>query len=270
MAMPSPVDAAARRRAADDRRRSSRREHGGGRRVSEIKDELGTMMNEKCAVFRDEAGLTEALEIIQRLKEEAETACIDDRGTVFNQDVLGAIELGYMLDCAECIVARRAGAQGVARRAVPPRLPRAQRRRVAQAHQPVRQRRRRRRSQLLAGDPHQVGAPGADVLTHARIHTEDPPLLAGVGRGGLLGGVHDRPRRAPLGARRDPPGQGPPGRLDRHPLLVPRRDLRLLRRAHQRQAGAGLPHPPRRGGRDGVRTARSSSSRWATCPCSRT
>jgi succinate dehydrogenase / fumarate reductase, flavoprotein subunit len=75
-----------------------------GRRVSEIKDELGTMMNEKCAVFRDEAGLSEALEIVRRLKEEAERACIDDRGTVFNQDVLGAIELGYMLDCAECIV----------------------------------------------------------------------------------------------------------------------------------------------------------------------
>ena len=76
-----------------------------GRRVSEIKDELGTMMNEKCAVFRDEAGLQEAHGIIRRLKEEAETAYIDDRGTVFNQDVLGAIELGYMLDCAECIVA---------------------------------------------------------------------------------------------------------------------------------------------------------------------
>src|SRR3954463_16635509 len=76
----------------------------GGRRISEIKDELGTMMNEKCAVFRDEEGLTFAREMIQRLKEEAETAWIDDRGTVFNQDVLGAIELGYMLDCAECIV----------------------------------------------------------------------------------------------------------------------------------------------------------------------
>jgi succinate dehydrogenase / fumarate reductase flavoprotein subunit len=76
----------------------------GGRRISEIKDELGTMMNEKCAVFRDQAGLTEALEIIGRLKAEAETAYIDDRGTVFNQDVLGAIELGYMLDCAACIV----------------------------------------------------------------------------------------------------------------------------------------------------------------------
>jgi succinate dehydrogenase / fumarate reductase flavoprotein subunit len=80
------------------------RERGVGRRVSEIKDELGTMMNEKVAVFRDQAGLTEALEVVRRLKEEAETAYIDDKGTVFNQDVLGAIELGYMLDVAECIV----------------------------------------------------------------------------------------------------------------------------------------------------------------------
>src|SRR3954451_6439627 len=76
----------------------------GGRRVSEIRDELGTMMNEKVAVFRDEKGLLEAHDIVRRLKEEANSAEIDDRGTVFNQDVLGAIELGYMLDCAECIV----------------------------------------------------------------------------------------------------------------------------------------------------------------------
>jgi succinate dehydrogenase / fumarate reductase flavoprotein subunit len=78
--------------------------HEAGRRVSEIRDELGTMMNEKVAVFRTQEGLTEAHEIVRRLKEEATTATIDDRGTVFNQDVLGAIELGYMLDVAECIV----------------------------------------------------------------------------------------------------------------------------------------------------------------------
>jgi succinate dehydrogenase / fumarate reductase, flavoprotein subunit len=75
-----------------------------GRRVSEIKDELGTAMNRYCAVYRDEAGLQKAHEIVRRLKEEAKTAYIDDHGTVFNQDVLGAIELGYMLDCAEAIV----------------------------------------------------------------------------------------------------------------------------------------------------------------------
>jgi succinate dehydrogenase flavoprotein subunit len=79
------------------------REHG-GRRVSEIKDELGTAMNSYCAVFRDQDGLTRCLEIVRRLKDESQSAWIDDRGTVFNQDVLGAIELGYMLDCAECIV----------------------------------------------------------------------------------------------------------------------------------------------------------------------
>src|SRR3954454_5173832 len=75
-----------------------------GRRVSEIKDELGTAMNRYCAVYRDEEGLQKAHEIVHRLKEEFTTAYIDDRGSVFNQDVLGAIELGYMLDCAEAIV----------------------------------------------------------------------------------------------------------------------------------------------------------------------
>ncbi len=61
-------------------------------------------MDSKVAVFRDEAGIQEALETVRRLKEEAKTAYIDDHGSVFNQDLLGAIELGYMLDCAEAIV----------------------------------------------------------------------------------------------------------------------------------------------------------------------
>jgi succinate dehydrogenase / fumarate reductase flavoprotein subunit len=80
----------------------SAREKGSGRRVSEIKLELGTVMDAKVAVFRDEAGITEALEVVRRLKEEAKTAYIDDKGSIFNQDLLGAIELGYMLDNAEC------------------------------------------------------------------------------------------------------------------------------------------------------------------------
>ncbi len=75
-----------------------------GRRVSEIKNELGETMNRYAAVFRDEQGLQSALETIGRLKQETRTAYIDDRGTVFNQDVLGAIELGYMVDCAEATV----------------------------------------------------------------------------------------------------------------------------------------------------------------------
>src|SRR3954462_7229379 len=75
-----------------------------GRRISEIKEELGTTMNQYVAVFRDAVGLSKAHEIVHRLKDEAKSAYIDDRSTVFNQDVLGAIELGYMLDVAESTV----------------------------------------------------------------------------------------------------------------------------------------------------------------------
>ena len=133
-----------------------------GRRVSEIKAELGATMDKYAAVFRDEDGLTQGLEIVRRLKEEAQTVAIDDKGTVFNQDLLGALELGYMLDNAECDHRRRDRAQGEPRRPVPHRLPGAQRRRVAEAH----------RSHLhggrtgdlvLRGDDHTVAARGRNT-----------------------------------------------------------------------------------------------------------
>ena len=80
------------------------RRDGGGRRVSEIKAELGQTMDKYVAVFRDEDGLHIALEIVRRLKDEAANVAIDDKGSVFNQDVLGALELQFMLDNAECSV----------------------------------------------------------------------------------------------------------------------------------------------------------------------
>jgi succinate dehydrogenase / fumarate reductase flavoprotein subunit len=102
MPMPSVGDGQLRRDSAEIAEIVGRERTG--RRVSEIKEELGTEMNRNVAVFRDETGLRHAHEVVRRLKEEAQTAYIDDRGTVFNQDVLGAIELGYMLDCAEATV----------------------------------------------------------------------------------------------------------------------------------------------------------------------
>ncbi|HEX2097001.1 MAG TPA: FAD-binding protein, partial [Solirubrobacterales bacterium] len=112
----SGVDAASRARRIDGSRPSRQvleeeqatidsvlsREKGSGRRVSEIRQELGETMDKHVAVFRDEAGIQRALETVRRLKEEAQSAYVDDRGSIFNQDLLGAIELGYMLDNAEC------------------------------------------------------------------------------------------------------------------------------------------------------------------------
>jgi succinate dehydrogenase / fumarate reductase flavoprotein subunit len=79
------------------------RDHGTGRRVSVLRKELGDTMDTFVAVFRDEQGIQTALERVKSLQEEYPTAHIDDRGTVFNQDVLGAIELGFMLEQAECV-----------------------------------------------------------------------------------------------------------------------------------------------------------------------
>src|SRR4051794_20447748 len=65
---------------------------GTGRRASEIKAQLGGAMDKYCAVFRHEDGLRTALDVVGRLKEAARSVAIDDKGRVFNQDVLGAIE----------------------------------------------------------------------------------------------------------------------------------------------------------------------------------
>ncbi len=75
-----------------------------GRRISEIKAEMGKVMDADVSVFRDETRLRNALEVVKRLQEEAKTVAVDDKGSVFNQDVLGTLELQFMLDNAECIV----------------------------------------------------------------------------------------------------------------------------------------------------------------------
>jgi succinate dehydrogenase / fumarate reductase, flavoprotein subunit len=102
MGMPDPSRASL----ADEKRmiRSIVGRERTGRRVSELKAELGDTMDNYCAVFRDEDGLRTALDVVRRLKEEAKTVSLDDKGTVFNQDLLGALELQFMLENAECIV----------------------------------------------------------------------------------------------------------------------------------------------------------------------
>jgi succinate dehydrogenase / fumarate reductase flavoprotein subunit len=92
---------------ADEERRIGElmgRDRTTGRRVAELKQELGETLDRDCAVFREAEGLNTALEVVRRLQEEYKDVAIDDRGSIFNQDVLAALELGYMLDCAEATV----------------------------------------------------------------------------------------------------------------------------------------------------------------------
>jgi succinate dehydrogenase / fumarate reductase, flavoprotein subunit len=90
---------------ADERRRIDEiiaRDRGEGRRVAEIRHEMSVVMDRHVGVFREADGIQTALDTVRRLKEEAKSAYVDDRSNVFNQDVLQEIELGFMLENAEC------------------------------------------------------------------------------------------------------------------------------------------------------------------------
>ena len=148
------------------RRRSttiSAREKGSGRRVSEIKLELGTTMDAKVAVFRDEAGIQEALETVRRLKEEAEDRLHRRPRQRLQPGPARRDRARLHARQRRVHLPRRAGAQGEPRRPVPDRLPGAQRRGVAQTHRP-RADRRRARDLILRGDHHPVGTGREDLL----------------------------------------------------------------------------------------------------------
>jgi len=74
----------------------------GGRRVAEIRHEMSVEMDRSLGVFRAAEGIQSALDTVRRLKQDLGNLYIDDHSSVFNQDLLGALELEFMLECAEC------------------------------------------------------------------------------------------------------------------------------------------------------------------------
>ena len=69
-----------------------------------ILESMREIMMDKVSVYRTEEGLTEALDHIRNLKERFQNIGIQDKGRVFNRELLDVIELGYMLDLAEAII----------------------------------------------------------------------------------------------------------------------------------------------------------------------
>ena len=70
---------------------------------SEIRDEMGTVMEEGCGIYRDQESMQKAVDKIAELKERYKRIRVADRSSVFNTDVLYTVELGYILDVAQSI-----------------------------------------------------------------------------------------------------------------------------------------------------------------------
>jgi succinate dehydrogenase / fumarate reductase flavoprotein subunit len=75
-----------------------------GERPWKIRDELAQTMHENFGVFRREQQMQEQGEIVARLRERFETVYVEDKGEIFNSDLTQALELGFMLDLAQCMV----------------------------------------------------------------------------------------------------------------------------------------------------------------------
>ncbi|MDQ3890409.1 MAG: FAD-binding protein [Actinomycetota bacterium] len=75
-----------------------------GERPHAIRDEMAGTMHENFGVFRREEQMREQGEIIERLRERYDQVLVDDRGTVFNNDLTQALELGFLLELAACMV----------------------------------------------------------------------------------------------------------------------------------------------------------------------
>ena len=73
--------------------------------MAELRDTLQREMMDKASVFRDEKLLAEMKEVVGELQQRYQEVTIQDRGRVFNTDLVEALELGFLLDCAQTVVA---------------------------------------------------------------------------------------------------------------------------------------------------------------------
>ncbi|MFD2026076.1 succinate dehydrogenase flavoprotein subunit [Promicromonospora aerolata] len=75
-----------------------------GERVADIRKALQDTMDLNAQVFRTGDSLNEALSDIRALQKRYRNASVQDKGKLFNTDLLEAIELGFLLDIAEVTV----------------------------------------------------------------------------------------------------------------------------------------------------------------------
>jgi succinate dehydrogenase / fumarate reductase flavoprotein subunit len=75
-----------------------------GERPWAIRDELAETMHENFGVFRREEQMLKQGEIVRGLRERYEHVVVEDKGDVFNSDLTQALELGFLLELAECMV----------------------------------------------------------------------------------------------------------------------------------------------------------------------
>ncbi|UJF19524.1 fumarate reductase (quinol) flavoprotein subunit [Vibrio sp. SS-MA-C1-2] len=70
---------------------------------SDIRTEMGHSMEAGCGIYREESLMQETVDKLAELRERYKNISIQDKGKVFNTDLLYALEVGYGLEVAEAM-----------------------------------------------------------------------------------------------------------------------------------------------------------------------
>jgi len=74
-------------------------------KVAEVRNKMATAMTKGIGVFRDQESMEYAKKIVDQTKiDYRDSIRIDNKGKIYNTDLLFALEFGNMIDCAESIV----------------------------------------------------------------------------------------------------------------------------------------------------------------------
>ncbi|MHB1271544.1 MAG: fumarate reductase (quinol) flavoprotein subunit [Rhodanobacter sp.] len=71
--------------------------------MSGLRKEMMDTMEKNVGIYRDHAGLQEAVDTLGQLRQRYRKVVLNDRSNVFNTDLFQVLELGCMLDCAEAL-----------------------------------------------------------------------------------------------------------------------------------------------------------------------
>src|SRR5713226_309071 len=102
-ASPPRDDAGALQR--EDARIAKLMKNEGGERPWQVREELGKVLASQLGLVRTQDRMTEALAAVRTLKARVARVRLDDRGQVFNTDLITTLELGSLVELAEAVVA---------------------------------------------------------------------------------------------------------------------------------------------------------------------
>ncbi len=76
---------------------------GGTESISGLRTEMNLTMEEGCGVYRTKEGLEKTTQTLAELRERFQNVTIEDKSSVFNTELMSALELDFMIDVARCL-----------------------------------------------------------------------------------------------------------------------------------------------------------------------